>query len=331
MRFLSYSHAYYGAGHNAGAETTLHGLMLEVKRAGHEAMALCSRPHKDGSGSYVLDGVKVQAFASKQDPNLYFPQFDGIITQFECAQRASYIAGELGIPTFQVVHNYTEYSTNIALRYNDYLLYNSHHVASTVNNLFPRGREKEFVTVHPVIDPKIYGVETERKYITLVNLSDGQEPFFNKGYEHFYRLAEQFPNEQFLGVQGAYGNQVIRAMPNVTILPHQHNILNVYRQSKIVLMPSEIESYGRVAIEAACSAIPSLTSTAPGFLESGIGYRSIPFGDYGAWTVALRDLLENYNYACYEAKQRAEKIYLSTKAEVGEFITFLEQKTKQRG
>lgn len=325
MKILSYSPTYYGAGHNAGAETTLHGINVAVKRAGHTVLALVSRPHKDGSGSFVLDGIHVQAFGSKQDPELHFPRYDLILTQFECAQRAWYIGLKYDIPTVQIVHNNTEYATKLALRYNDALIYNTHHVAADINRQFANGTAKPFAVVHPVIDPRQYEVETTREYITLVNLSNGEEPFYNKGYETFYHLAEKFPNEKFMGVLGAYGDQVVRRLPNVTIVPHTDNILNVYRKSKVILMPSEIESYGRVAIEAACSAIPSITSTAPGFKESGIGHYMVPFNAFDEWEVALSRLLDEYSYAAYLAKDKAHKIFKSTSCEVNDLNDFLEK------
>ncbi len=324
MKILAYAHTYVGAGHNAGAETTLHGMMLAVKRAGHSVFALASRPFKDGSGSYVIDGVRVQAYASKQDPELYFPHYDLILTQFECAQRAWYIAMKLNIPTVQVVHNNTEYSRNLALRYNDALVYNSRHVQQDISSRFPAEKVKPSVLLHPVVDPRVYKVDTTREYITLVNLSDGEPPFYNKGYETFYELAERFPDQKFLGVKGAYGNQVVRKMKNVTIVEHTNNILDIYRKSKVVLMPSEIESWGRVAIEAGCSAIPSLTSTAPGLVESGIGWKAIPFNSHNEWETALRSLLDNYPKACYTAKEKAETLYKMSKEEEAEFVTFLD-------
>lgn len=330
MKVLAYVPTYMGSGHNAGAETTLHGLLRAVKLAGHDVTALVSRPHKDGSGSYVLDGVKVQAFSSKQDPFLYFPHADVIMTQFECAQRAHLIGEQLNKPTVQVVHNNTVYATNLALRYNHFMIYNSEHVKASIEaNYDTFNRPKRSVVVHPIVDPKIYGVESSREYITLVNLSDGEEPFYNKGYEVFYYLAEKFPNEKFLGVKGAYGNQIIRDLPNVTIAEHTNNILPIYRKSKVILMPSEVESWGRVAIEAGCSAIPSLTSTAPGFIESNIGYHRIHFENYSGWEQALKDVLGNYTRASFEAKTKADRLHRSNEYQVQYFLEFIEEVCKK--
>ncbi len=338
MKILAYAHTYMGSGHNAGAETTLHDILLACKSAGHKVMALASRPFKDGSGSYVYDGVMVQAFSSKHDPNLYFPQFDLIITQFECAQRAHYIADQLNIPTVQVVHNNTEYSRNMAIRYNENLVYNAHHVKESIENYFPlahpsmtRRMTKKNVVLHPPVNPKKYEVDSTREYITLVNLSDGEEPFYDKGYRVFYHLAEKFPHLNFLGVKGAYGNQVVRELPNVTIMEHTNDILSVYRKSKIILVPSEIESWGRVPIEAACSAIPSLTSTAPGLEESQIGFLRIPYTDYPGWEAGLVQLLENYDKSCFLAKEKARTLHLSNEYEVQSFLEFIEEVSQKRG
>jgi glycosyltransferase involved in cell wall biosynthesis len=332
MKILAYTPTYVGSGHNAGAETTLHGLLSALKRQGHDVMALASRPFKDGSQSYVAGSVMVQAYSSKRDPELYFPGCDLIITQFECAQRAWYIGDQLQIPTVQVVHNNTEYATNLAVRYNTALVYNAEHVQRSIDEAQKetKGKIKPSVLVRPIIDPEIYRVETSREYITLVNLSDGTPPFYNKGYEIFYHLAEKFPDQKFLGVKGAYGEQVVREMENVTIWEHQMNPLNIYRQSKIILMPSEIESWGRVAIEAACSGIPSLTSTAPGLVESNIGHDQIPWGRPDMWEEGLEKLLGDYDNASYSAEHKATRLHLSNEYEVGYFLEFIEEVAKRR-
>lgn len=324
MRILLYAHTYIGTGHNAGAETTLHDIAIACKRAGHKVMALASRPFKDGSGSFVIDGVPVQAYGSKQDPDLHFPRFDVVLTQFECAQRAHYIGDKYGIPTVQLVHNNTDYATKLALRYNDYLIYNSKHVRDSIQPQFAEERAKGHVVLHPIVNPGSYAVESSREYITLVNLSDGDEPFYNKGYQTFYELATRFPQEKFLGVKGAYGNQVVKYLPNVTFAEHTNNILSVYRKTKLVLMPSEIESYGRVALEAACSAIPSVTSRTDGLLELGIAHRTADFNDFPGFEKALSETLEEYPLACYKAREKAHDIYKSTSEEVEKFLQWLE-------
>ncbi len=290
MKILSYSSTYYGAGHNAGAETTLHNVMIALKNQGHEVQALCSRPHKDGSGSFVLDGVMVNGYASKRDPFLYFPQYDITVAQLETAQRAWIISRELKQPAVQLVHNNTEYSRTIAERYSDYLIFNSQHVRDDLSFI-----EKPSMVLYPIIDPDLYRVESTNEFITLINLSDGTDPWYDKGYRVFYEMARRFPDQQFLGVAGAYGNQHIEDLPNVTILPHQNNILQVYRKTKLLLVPSTVESFGRVAVEAAASGIPSISSDLPGPREAGCSQFFCDPEDFDGWEANIRHVLGSAN------------------------------------
>lgn len=337
MKILAYTPTYISTGHTAGSEVTLDSMLQALARDGHEVMALASRPFKDGSQSFLSGSVMVQAYSSKRDPELYFPGCDLILTQFECAQRAWYIGDRLGIPTVQVVHNNTDYATNLAVRYNTALVYNAIHVKQSIDaeqlrlkGSFSEKDVKPNTLLRPIVNPTHYRVDTTREYITLINLSDGTPPFYNKGFEIFYHLAERFPNQKFLGVKGAYGNQQIRDLPNVTILDHTMNPLEVYRKSKIILAPSEIESWGRVPIEAACSGIPSLTSEAPGLMESMIGYSRTPWDQPEQWESALTHLLDNYDNASELAEYKANRLHLSNEYEVEYFLEFIKEVASRR-
>lgn len=322
MNILAYAHAFVGSGHNAGAETTLHDILRTVKARGHPVMGLGSRPFKDGSGSYVIDGIKIQAFGSKRDPILHFPEYDIIITHLECAQRADYIAQSLPEKpkVVQLVHNDTEYSRTIAERYCDFLVFNTRHVADKLSYI-----DKPSVILHPIVDPQRYEIDSTREYITLVNLSDGELPFYDKGYRVFYHLADKFPELKFLGVKGAYGNQVVINRPNVTIVDHTDNILNIYRKTKLILMPSEIESFGRIAVEAGCSGIPSIVSDTDGLKEAKVGTGLLPHDAYGMWEDELRFTLDHYSYYSKRARINTQLLWDKTQDEILDFFQFLEK------
>ena len=322
MKILSYGSTYVATGHNAGAETTLHDLNRECKLAGHSVSHLASRPFKDGSGPFVVDGVKVQAHGSKQDPFLYFPQADVILSQLESSARAHLVAGQLGKPHIQLVHNTTEFSQGIA-KYADYLIWNCESTRSSMEV------SKPGVTVYPIIDPDRYRVTfevpKEDRYITLVNLSDGSEPFYDKGFRVFYHLAEQFPDLKFLGVKGAYGNQEVRDLPNVEIVDHTANMLSVYRRTAVLLVPSTVESFGRVAVEAAASGIPSLSTDLPGPREAGVSYSYLDPKDYFYWEGALRNVLNNYGKASTLALERSRTLWMQTRGQIESFFSLLER------
>ena len=72
----------------------------------------------------------------------------------------------------------------------------------------------------------------------------------------------------FLGVRGAYEDQILPPLGNVTIVENTPNIREIYGRSAIVLMPSRYESWGRVAVEAMASGIPVMAHPTHGLKES---------------------------------------------------------------
>lgn len=322
MKILSYTHAYVGSGHNAGAETTLHDVMRHLKANGNEVSALLSKPCKDGSGSYVVDGIRVQAHSSKQDPFLYIPASDLILSHLECASRAYLIAKTHGKPCVQLVHSNVDWAVTLGRKYADILVYNTEWIKGYYED---QGVSVPSVVLHPIVEPKRYSVPTTREYITLINLSNGKEPFYDKGYRTFYELAKRFPNEKFLGVEGAYGEQHIEDAPNVTFLKHTDNILEVYRRSKIMLMPSERETYGRVSVEAACSGIPTIASDTLGLREADCSYDYLPYMAFDQWEDSLKLMLDDYDFAASEAREAAWRQWQRSKEEIPLFVKEMER------
>ncbi len=77
----------------------------------------------------------------------------------------------------------------------------------------------------------------------------------------------------FLGVRGAYGRQVMPPprLPNCEVLDSvtgKEMRTHVYGRSRVMLMPSLYESWGRVAVEALASGIPVIAHPTPGLVES---------------------------------------------------------------
>jgi len=121
--------------------------------------------------------------------------------------------------------------------------------------------------------------------VVLINLTQ------QKGALVFYDLARRNPDIKFLGVRGAYGIQEPPpTLPNLTIEDHTPDVKSIYSRARIVLMPSWYESWGRVAVEAACSGIPSITSPTPGLAESNCGYLKFRPDRPDEWNEALRVL-----------------------------------------
>jgi glycosyltransferase involved in cell wall biosynthesis len=91
--------------------------------------------------------------------------------------------------------------------------------------------------------------------ITLINAN------LNKGQVQFLALARRMPNQKFLGILPYYGEPgVAQSPPNVEWIPFQEDIRSVLRRTRILVMPSYYESFGRVAVEAMANGIPVLYS-----------------------------------------------------------------------
>jgi glycosyltransferase involved in cell wall biosynthesis len=91
--------------------------------------------------------------------------------------------------------------------------------------------------------------------ITLINAN------MNKGVHQFLGLARAMPNHKFLGILPYYGEKSVPPAPdNIEWIPFQNDIRDVLKRTRILLVPSYYESFGRVAVEAMINGIPVLYS-----------------------------------------------------------------------
>lgn len=91
--------------------------------------------------------------------------------------------------------------------------------------------------------------------ITLINAN------MNKGVHQFLGLARAMPDRKFLGILPYYGEKNVPPSPdNVEWIPFQNDIRDVLKRTRILLVPSYYESFGRVAVEAMINGIPVIYS-----------------------------------------------------------------------
>lgn len=91
--------------------------------------------------------------------------------------------------------------------------------------------------------------------ITLINANQ------NKGVHVFLEIARRMPERKFLGVLPYYGELRVPPAPsNVEWVPFNDDIRTILRRTRILLVPSYYESFGRVAMEAMLNGIPVLYS-----------------------------------------------------------------------
>lgn len=308
MRVLAMLHLYPPY-HCAGAEMMVHALLRALVEQGHTVDVVLSREHHHITQPYTVDGVTVHPHHDKGDPVRWLdnpartPHV--LITHLENTDRASILGAMWRVPVIHVAHNTYDTTFRPTLRRPALVVANSHWMAAELTAWWdteqPDRPTPPVMVIHPPVRAADYYTAATGNRITLIN------PTVEKGADTFYALAERFPTHRFLAVEGAYGTQVRRSAGNVDWLDHVPGDAmgrRVYAQTRIVLVPSVYESYGRVGVEAACSGIPAIAHPTPGLRESlGDAGRFADRSDTDAWERALRGLLQRRTYA--EASRRA--------------------------
>lgn len=278
-------------------------LLRAMVERGHQVNVVLSQDHTEITAPYVIDGIHVWPRVDKNDPFKFLANTDVIVTHLENTQRASILGQMNAVPVVHVCHNtFTQTRQWMLKGCPALVVYNSEWMAKHFADVDFRS-----IIVRPPVHTADYAT-TPGDAITLINL------FESKGSKTFYALAERFPDRQFLGVRGAYGEQVIRDLPNVEILAHidgDHMRDKVYSRTRILLVPSIYESWGRVGIEAMASGIPVLAHPTPGLRES-LGDAGVfaDRDDIDSWERQLRLLLDGrrWNAASRRAKERAVEL-----------------------
>lgn len=257
MRILWSIHLYLPR-HAAGAEKMAHDINKFLLSKGHEIRVINNQADKYGIKlPYEFEGVEIIRRNNKMDDQIRWA--DCLISHLEYTHDTSMLGHILKRPVVHIVHNDTPYQTVINAPSRMNVVYNSDWIAEKLAYDWPS------ITLHPPCDYRYYETgknPVNNEYITLINLNE------NKGGRLFSRLAEMMPDRKFLGVIGSYEEQYYRDLPNLTIMEKQVDIRPVYDQTRILLMLSRYESWGRTATEAMANGIPVVCTPTPGLLEN---------------------------------------------------------------
>lgn len=317
MLVVAYFHAY-APQHNAGAEMMAHTMLRELVRRGHRVEAWIP---EGNTGDYDYEGVKVFRPRHKSDPLTRCRDADLMLTHLYYTPRAKVIADATNTPLVAVSHNDFPDSRNWFGTGVDLLVYNSQWMADSMG--------MPGIIVRPPVYPEEY-VTTAGEHVTAVNLAE------IKGPEIFYGLAQRFPNTRFLGVCGAYSPQDLRYdVPNVKIIgnvePREMRD-KVYARTRVMLIPSLYESWGRVGVEAMASGIPVIASPTPGTREA-LGYAGhfpTDRADLDQWAALLAPLLERQGWRAASRLARQRSAELDPRAELAAWVDAAER-TAERG
>jgi glycosyltransferase involved in cell wall biosynthesis len=134
----------------------------------------------------------------------------------------------------------------------------SNHITNSVRT---RVGEHHFKTLEPIrpimleneVKFQERGTLPPGKYVTLINAN------MLKGLPLFIELATRMPKIKFMGVRPYYNKiNVPENIPNIKWIDVQDDIRDVMKQTRVLLVPSLYESWGRVAFEAMYNGIPVL-------------------------------------------------------------------------
>lgn len=280
----------------AGSETVLHELMKAAAGAGHDVNVWCT--HQDAQRvwrgnlpSTVLDGVSVHRMGNPllAAKAMARTRPDVVVTHHQHATQAIKTAQQIGARSVYTVHNDMDINMRPLRARPDLVLFNSDWVKESLARF---GTPKQSMTFHPPLTPDRHIVPKTGEAFTLCNLNR------DKGSELFYKLAETMPDRKFVGVVGGHGDQLIRRMRNVEILPHGPDMKRVWSKTRVLLMPSIYESYGLTAVEAGINGIPTIANPTPGLLENlGSDGLFADRDDPDAWVRQIESLDDRLKYA----------------------------------
>lgn len=326
MKVCALVHMYPALGHHAGAEWMLHTLLRHLAAEGDQADVFVdstAQPEACGTwdGVTVYKGFPAPALAER---------YDVAITHLDETLNAARICQASGTPLVHIVHNHAQLGyhgiTNQACQL---AVFNSRWLAERVHFA---GRS---MVCHPPVFSRDYRAgRTLRRSagagdVTLVNLSHA------KGAGLFYDLAHREPERSFRGVIGSYGPQTVRFdIPNVAVCgPTGEIARQVYARTRVLLMPSHSESYGRCAVEAMASGIPVIASDTTGLAEACAGAAILlPATDVDAWQAALRrlDAPEEYGRWAQASLDRAAQLDVESAVDVRRLRRAMRRLVRQR-
>lgn len=312
-----------------GGEVSLHRTMAAL---GNSASVLTRTDEP-----YDIDGVNVfpigitDVLNANADPAPLVRQFAEleatvVIAQNELGLPAVRAARELGIVSVVCVHVPPRFGRGIlqSVREADAAIYNTQTSATLWG-------EPKSLVIHPPVGPlpkKPRSLPKGDAYTCLSNLR-------NKGAGPILELAALMPEQRFILVRSpaeitnglANFDEIVAKLPNVEVVPRvtPDEVYTKYlSQTRILLVPSWMETYGMSAIEAAGYGIPTVGITNEHVME-GIGdaQYGIPPLSLPGLIAGVKAIEEDYADWSHRARERAEFLAERQERELDRFVEWL--------
>jgi len=258
MNVVFFVHAWAGT-HNSGAEWTVqhYAKFLHQKGCSIEVILPENQIYPDGEKfafiKFITGYYSNEFFLALSNADVVFTHLDNTGVAINWARHFKKHLIFLS-------HNDHDYRIVRARQANISVVYNN---KANEKNVGGGPYPNPSIVCKPPIFPD--DVKYNRKHgqnVTLINCNE------NKGGKILVELAKRLPKIKFLGVLGSYGEQIIDdTYKNLKYVPQTPDIHLIYGKSNIVLMPSDYESYGRVALEAAINRLPVICTPTDGLKE----------------------------------------------------------------
>jgi glycosyltransferase involved in cell wall biosynthesis len=147
---------------------------------------------------------------------------------------------------------------------------------------------QETYTLYAPINYRDYSTDRPNaEYVTLINHNE------NKGGQILIEIAKRMPHIKFMAVQGGYYHQIKDdKVTNIKYVPMVDDVRKYLALTKVLIAPSEYESYGMAQIEALCCNIPVIASDILGFRDSlGDAGIFVKRNDIDAWVDAISNIV----------------------------------------
>jgi glycosyltransferase involved in cell wall biosynthesis len=236
-------------------------LGTELQKRGHQVVFLTIKIPKEGYSGGEYRGFRFlhyTAGASFLDSSeVWICPHSPILPDVRNLNAKGY--GRPIIATCHFDGNYTAITRNSDTKWAEMLLFiNSIMESNYRKNISPWPPQiRKTETIRPLMHRNKIEIADPfaGEYITLVNANQ------NKGVHQFLDLARKMPDRKFLGVLPYYGELQVPLSPsNVEWVPFDDDIRTILKRTRILLMPSYYESFGRIAVEAMINGIPVLYS-----------------------------------------------------------------------